>query len=368
VIFVTINIYHDIDGDISILRDYIIAIIGFGNQAKAMALNMRDSGLKVIVGNLNNEYKIRAEKDNFETYSIEEAIEKGDIIFLLIPDDVMKLIFNKEIKHRLKNGKTIVFTTGYYITFNIIQAPEDIDILLISPRLLGEGVRERFLNKKGFFTFVHVHKNSTGKAKDILLALTKAIGGLINAAIDLTFKQQTVLSLFTEQAFYPAFDQVLMRSISNLVNSGYPPEAIFVELILSEEGSYTVEKMIDVGLIKQMNFHSQTSQYGSLSRSMKFLGLGKEIVAIQKSILNKIESGEFSREWEDEIRELKLKAMKYFAYNTNFSKLEKGVRSNLGFPESEIVGEVGIPSDQKIKNNFDLEKSIKQYKEFYNQF
>jgi hypothetical protein len=101
---------------------------------------------------------------------------------------------------------------------------------------------------------------------------------------------------------------------------------------------------------------------------MKFLGLGKDIVALQKSILNKIEIGEFSKEWEDEIRDLKLNAMKYFAYHTDFSKLEKEVRSNIGFPNCEILGEVRLLSDQEIKNNSDLENSIKRYKEFYNQF
>lgn len=362
------NIYHESDANISLLDDKLVAVIGYGNQAKAQALNMRDSGINIIIGNLNEEYKVRAEKDNFETFSIENAIEKAQISFLLIPDDEMISIFNNKIKPKLTKGKTIVFSTGYYIAYNLIKVPDYIDVLLISPRLLGEGVRERYLTKKGFITFIHVHSDSTGSAKGTLLALTKAIGGLINIAIDLTFKQQIILSLFVKQAFYPAFDQVLIRSITNLINKGYPPEAVFVELILSEEGSFTVDKMIDVGLLKQMNFHSQTSQYGSLTRAMKFRVLGKDIEAVQNNILKKIENGEFTKEWEDELHEIKLNAMKQFAFNTKFSEIERKVRYNLGFPEKKISSQINLPSDQLINTNFELKDFINSYREFYLQF
>jgi ketol-acid reductoisomerase len=141
-----------------------------------------------------------------------------------------------------------------------------------------------------------------------------------------------------------------MRSINNLVKNGYPPEAVFVELILSGEMSYTVEKMIDVGLINQMNFHSQTSQYGSLSRSIKFRKFNKEIFSIQKEILNQIEKGSFAKEWESKTSDLSLKFLKYYASHTQFSKIEKNVRKKLKFMVKNHNINKNEPQDEELKD------------------
>lgn len=361
----TITIFHDQDGDLTAIKDRTIAVIGFGNQAKAQALNMRDSGLKVIVGVSDEEYKARANKDGFETYTIPEAVQKGDCIFLLMSDEGFGDMFKETIVPNLNDQKTLVFSTGYYLTFEIIEIPKNVDILLISPRGLGEMIRRQFLTQEGFFSFISVHQDISGKARENLLGLTKAIGGLSRAGIEMSVKEQTVLQLFAKQAFIPAFNLVMMRAIRNLINAGYSPEAIFIELILSEEMIFTVDKMIEVGLVRQMKFHSQTSQYGSLSRGIKFSKVGDDLHQIHDSILKNIENGGFSEKWERAKSTGELEIMKYFAYNSGFKEVEKKVYENLDFAAQSPLEEVSIPPKDQIKKNAKLSQVFNDYKAFF---
>ncbi len=362
------TIFRENDADLSLLKNKTISVIGYGNQAKAQALNMRDSELNVIIGISNEKYKMRADKDGFETFSIAEAVKRGDFIFLLLPDKDMKEIFEKQVISHLNKQKTLIFSDGYYVAFSTIEVPKDIDVLLITPLALGEVVRKQFINKEGFFTFIGITQNSSRNALNHLLALTKAIGGLKKAAIKMSFMQQTSLKLFAEQTFRAAFNQVLMRAIKNLMEAGYPAEAIYIELILSEEMIYTVDKMINVGLIKQMNFHSQTSQYGSLSRGVKYAKVGGDIDKIHKKILQYIEKGQFSQEWEHYKNTAKLNIMKYFAFTTNFSKLEQEVYKNLNYSIPEKGQELKLPSKEQLTKYKELRTTYETYKKFYSQF
>jgi ketol-acid reductoisomerase len=359
------NVYHESDGDLKLIKDKLIAIIGYGNQGRAQALNLRDSGLKVIIGNREDEYKKRAEKDGFETYSIKEALKKAQIFFLLIPDEIMKKLFDDLIIPSLKEKDILVFASGYNLAFNILSLPSNMDILLIAPRMIGIGVRELYLNKKGFFTFIGVHQDASGDAKKILLALSKGVGALIKGAIEVTFKQEAVLDLFNEQGFGPAFGQVLLKAMKTLLDAGYPPEAVLVEMFMSGEMSYTYEKMAQVGLVKQTNFHSQTSQYGSMSRGIKFRGISKEIGKRQKEILADIESGTFAKEWEAKLSKLKFKFIKFFATRLPFAKIEEQVRKNLRVPEYDLFSEIPNPTEEDIKRVKEIEQELKSFDDFY---
>jgi ketol-acid reductoisomerase len=360
-------IFFTQDGDISFLKDKTIAILGYGNQARAQALNLRDSGLQVVIGTENEKYEKRAQNDNFPSISMPQAVKESDILLLLIPDDDIPNVVNKTIIPNLNENQTIVFASGYTVAFDMILLPENIDLLLLSPRVPGIVVRESFITNKGFFCFIGVHQDSTGNAKRTLLALTKAIGGMtdIRAAIEVSFKQQAVLSLFATQTFTYALTQVLMRSILRLIKDGYPPEAIFVELILSGEGRYTVDKIIDVGMIKQMNFHSQTSQYGQMSRGAKFRRVAKKVEEIQRVILREIENGKFTKEWENDESRLKLQIMRYFEANTKFAAIERRVRENLSFKKIGIEEEPVFPSEDMIKQYPQLKDEIEGIKAFY---
>jgi ketol-acid reductoisomerase len=354
-------IFTEKDGDLKNLEGLTIGIIGYGNQGKAQALNLRDSGLKVIIGNREDEYSKRAKKDGFEVYSITEATKSSDIIFLLIPDEIMKDVYENQIQPNLKDKGSIVFASGYNIGFNLIKPSIKYDILLIAPRMIGSGVRERFLSKEGFFSFIHVENDASGRAKEILLALCKGIGTLSKGVIDISFKQEAVLDLFNEQGFGPAFGRVLLNSIYTLVDAGYPPEAVLVEMFMSEEMSYTYKKMAQIGLIKQVEFHSQTSQYGAMSRGIKFVNL--PLKKTMKSILENIESGDFAKEWEKKSSRLKFKFLKFFATKTRINRLEQKARKNLNLKSLSYHDVIEPKIDQKVTE--EMRKELAEFEEYF---
>jgi len=321
------KIFTDENGKLDVLSGLTIGVIGYGNQGRAQALNMRDSGLKIIIGNKKDEFKKIAENDGFDVFPIDETAKQSDILFLLIPDGIMKEVYENNIEGNLKEKGALVFASGYNIAFNIIKPSKNYDILLIAPRMIGKGVRERFLTEEGFYSFIHAENDASGKATDILLALSKSIGTLTKGAIDISFKQEAVLDLFNEQAFGPAFGRVLLTSIYTLIDSGYPKEAVLIEMFMSEEMSYTYKKMAQVGLVKQVDFHSQTSQYGSMSRGIKFRNL--PLKNTMKEILENIESGNFAEEWKKKSSKAKFKFIKFFATKTRINRLEQEVRKKL---------------------------------------
>ncbi|MFW9879204.1 MAG: ketol-acid reductoisomerase [Candidatus Thorarchaeota archaeon] len=358
-----VEIFHEEDGDLSELDGKIIAIIGYGNQGRAQALNLRDSGLNVIVGCIEDKYKRLAIDDGFPVFSIKEATERSEIIFLLIPDEVMNDVFEKEIRPNIQAQSTLVFASGYNIGFKLLKPPKNVDVLLVAPRMIGVGVREHYLKKTGFFSFIAIEQDISGQAEKTLLALAKGIGTLKKGAIMNTFKQEAELDLFNEQAFGPAFGRVLLSSIYTLIEAGYPAEAVLVEMYMSVEIAYIYQKMADVGLIKQVDFHSQTSQYGAMSRGIRFrkIPLKPKMVGI----LKEIQSGKFTEEWAKKITKLKFKAIKYFATKQKINKLERQVRKNLKLKLHDIYEETP-PTKEEFAELRKISFELEQFEQYYN--
>ncbi|MBD3190648.1 MAG: ketol-acid reductoisomerase [Candidatus Heimdallarchaeota archaeon] len=359
------HIYHEQNADDSILKDKTVAIIGYGNQGRAQALNLRDSGLKVIVGNRDDDYKERAKKDGFQTFSITDTVTQADILFLLIPDEVIPEIFMKKIKPALKTGAVVVFASGYTVAFGLVDPPENVDMVLIAPRMIGAGVRECYLTGEGFFSFIAVHHDASGKAKEILLALCKALGSLKKGAIELTFKQEAVLDLFNEQAFGPLFGRVLLSSIFTLVDAGYPMEAVLIEMYLSGEMQYLFKKFQKFGLVNQVNLHSHTSQYGAMTRAIRFMDL--PLKKKQKKILTEIEEGTFAREWAKPLAKLKFKVIKFFATRTRINRLEKKARKNLDMETEDLFGEEPL-MDEELKKRLEIKEELKEFEELFKEY
>jgi ketol-acid reductoisomerase len=357
------KIYFERDGDLKILDQTTIAIIGYGNQGRAQALNLRDSGLKIIIGNIDDSFRRKAESDKFETFGIGEAVKRADILFFLLPDEELPRIYKDKIAPNLKEGTTLCFASGYNIAFNLIDIPEEYDVIMIAPRMIGIGVRERYLNNEGFFSFVTVHQDSTKMAEKRMLGLAKALGTLKKGAIDVTMKQEAILDLFNEQAFGPAFGRVLLTAINTLIENGLPPEAVLTEMYMSEEMAYTYRKMAQIGLVRQTNFHSHTSQYGAMSRGIKFLKLG--LKQKMQDVFDDISSGKFAKEWESPISKLKFKVIKYFAMKQSINKIENSVRKNLKLKEwdtftaQEDMEE--ILKDPKIKSELKEFEDLFEY-------
>jgi ketol-acid reductoisomerase len=292
------RVYHDDDADLRILEGKRIAVIGYGNQGRSQALNLRDSGLEVVVGNREDEYAEQARQDGLSTQSIARAVAEGDVVMLLIPDEVMPQVFEREIARHLAEGDGLVFASGYNIAFELFTPPPSVDVVLVAPRMIGAGVRDLYVAGRGFPSFIGVAQDYSGQAKATALALAKGIGSTRAGVVEVTFAQETELDLFTEQCFGPAFGHVLTTAANLLIDEGYPPEAVLLELYMSGELSYTLAKIAELGLIAQSRLHSSTSQYGSMSRGMRFML--PELRTKMAEGLEEIRSGQFAREWAEE--------------------------------------------------------------------
>lgn len=323
------KIYYDDDADTQVLAGMTIATVGYGNQGRSQALNLRDSGVDVIVGNIDDDYKQQAEADGFETMPIAAAAERGDIVMLLIPDEIMPEVYESDVLPGLSDGNTLNFASGYNIAFDLIVAPPTIDVTLIAPRMIGPGVRDTYLGGEGFPSFVGVHQDASGRALDRMLAMAKAMGSTRAGCITMSMHDEATLDLFTEQAFGPAFGNVLLSAVDTLVGAGYPPEAVLLELILSGEFEYTFSKIREVGMLKQMEYHSTTSQYGSLSRGIRFAELIEPMQQRMKVVLSEIQSGSFADEWSrnQEAKLKELEDLKQLREMIPFADWERSARS-----------------------------------------
>jgi ketol-acid reductoisomerase len=294
------EIYHDDDADLDVLEDQTVALVGYGNQGRSQALNLRDSKVNVIIGNIRDHAYTAAKQDGFSVSSIAEACAQADVVILLIPDEIMPEVFKTHVAPNLVPGNLIVFASGYNIAFNLITPPAYVDVALVAPRMIGIGVRETFVAGSGFPSFVGVHQEASGNAKARMLAIAKAIGSTRAGCIEMSMHDEATLDLFTEQAFGPAFGRVLMTAIELLIEAGYPPEAVLLELYLSGEFAYSFEKMREVGMMKQMDFHSRTSQYGTVTRGARFMSLAEPIKEKMSEVLEEIRSGSFADEWSNQ--------------------------------------------------------------------
>jgi ketol-acid reductoisomerase len=290
-------IYHDEDANVDVIRGETIAILGYGNQGSAQARNLRDAGLDVIVGNIADAYRDAAVKDGFEVLSIADASARASILFLLTPDEIMSDIYARDVAPHLAPGKLLNFAHGYNIGFNLIVPPASIDVVMIAPRMIGAGVRDAYISGEGFPSFVGVHQDATGKAKQRMLALAKAVGSTRAGCLEMSLRDEATLDLFTEQAFGPAFGRVMMTAIDTLVDAGYPPEAVLMELYLSGELAYSFLKIRELGMLKQHELHSHTSQYGTITRSARYTDLDPLLRQKMGASLEEIRSGAFAKEW-----------------------------------------------------------------------
>ncbi|MBI9095869.1 MAG: ketol-acid reductoisomerase [Sphaerochaeta sp.] len=325
------TIYYEEDANLELLTDKVIAVIGYGNQGRAQALNMRDSGLRhIIVGSRHDESYEMANEDGFMVYPIAEASKMADVIFLLLPDEVAPNVFEQEIAPNLTNGNIINFASAYNITFKRIVPATNLDIVMAAPRMIGKGVRELYESGEGSPAFVGVHQDYSGKALEYAKALCKAIGATRKGAIEVTFDDETFLDLMAEQGTWPIIYNVFVEAFKLEVEMGHPEEAVLMEMYLSKEPAVMMEKAAEVGFFKQLPFHSHTSQYGQL---IGFDAFEKEgIRNFLKNRYERIKSGEFADEWHKEQTENSLKnlhEMEENALTCEFSQAEARTKAKL---------------------------------------
>ncbi|MGZ6979089.1 MAG: ketol-acid reductoisomerase [Acidimicrobiia bacterium] len=284
------TIHHDADADLGVLAGSSVAVVGYGNQGRSWALNLRDSGFDVQVCVRADATREQAASDGFTPGELVDAND-ADVVCVLIPDDVIPSL---ELS-RPARGLTIV-ASGYTLAFERFDPAGDVG--MVAPRMLGPEVRLCYEEGIGFITAVGVHRDATGQALARTLAVAKAIGGLRQGAIELTPMQEAVLDLAVEQALAPALTLVNGTFVQVMLEHGIPLEAVITELVLSGEVERTMRLVRESGYAAQFEFHSPTSQYGQLIRRDEYDGT--EIGATMRRLVDDIASGRFADEWDGE--------------------------------------------------------------------
>lgn len=288
------KLYYDNDADLALLQDKTIAVIGYGSQGHAHALNAHDSGLNVIVGlheNSNSRDKVRA--DGLSVYSVAAATEQADVIMLLIPDTKQAQVYREQIAPHLKEGAMLMFAHGFNIHFEEIVPPDSVDVTMVAPKSPGHRVRETYQDGAGTPGLVAVAQDATDKARDRALAYAKAIGCTRAGVIETTFKEETETDLFGEQVVLCGGVTALIRaSFETLVKAGYQPEIAYFECM--HELKLIVDLLYEGGLSYMWYSVSNTAEYGGYQIGDEFENALKEEMS---GVLSRIQSGEFAQKW-----------------------------------------------------------------------
>jgi len=284
------TIYYEQDADLADLADQTVAVVGYGNQGRSWALNLRDSGCRPVVCVRNDATRDQAIADGFEAQDVAGA-DEADVICILVPDDVVPLLGLQP-----KPTSCVIVASGYTLAFGRLDPPGDAG--MVAPRMLGPEVRRCYEEGTGFITAVGVHHDATGRALKRVLAVASAIGGLRQGAIELTAMQEAVLDLGVEQVLSPALTAVNTAFVQTMLEHNIPLEAIMTELVLSGEVERTYRLLREVGYAVQSEYHSPTSQYGQLTRRGRFDHL--DFLTTMRGLADDIESGRFADEWDAE--------------------------------------------------------------------
>ena len=294
------RIYTDKHADLRWLKGKTCTVIGFGAQGRAQALNLRDSGVKVIVGLYpGSKSRVRARRSGLEVLDTSRATHRGDIILLALPDNEMPGIYAEQIAPNLRSGQTLLFAHGFAIHYRTIVPRQDTDVIMVAPKGLGPMVRREFVRGRGAPGLIAIHQNPSRHAKQTALAWAKGIGCTRAGVIETTFREETETDLFGEQAVLCGGTTALIRAgFDTLVTAGYPPELAYFECL--HELKFIVDLIHEAGISGMRKLISDTAKWGELTVGPKIVGGAAR--DRMKSVLQKIRSGDFAREF---IREMK---------------------------------------------------------------
>ena len=290
-----VSIYYDKDCDLSLIRSKTVAMIGFGSQGHAHAENLRDSGVKVIVGLAKGGKSwAKAEAKGFEVKTVAEAAKAANVIMILTPDELQAEIFERDIKPNLNDGDAIAFGHGFNVHFGQIKAPEGIDVIMIAPKAPGHTVRSEFVRGGGIPDLIAVEQNASGKAKELALSYASAIGGGRTGIIETTFKDETETDLFGEQAVLCGGLCALVNAgFETLVDAGYQPEMAYFECL--HELKLIVDLMYQGGMADMRYSISNTAEYGDYVSGPRVIG--EDSKKAMKEILKEIQNGKFAKDF-----------------------------------------------------------------------
>ncbi len=289
------RMYYDNDANVDLLANKTVAIIGYGSQGHAHALNLKDSGVNVVIGLYPGSKSIaKAEAAGLKVHRVAEAAAAADLIMILLPDEVQKTVYKNEIEPNLKEGNILAFAHGFNIHFGQVVPPESVDVVMIAPKGPGHLVRRTYEQGQGVPCLFAVYQNASGQARDRAMAYAKGIGGTRAGILETTFREETETDLFGEQAVLCGGLSALIKTgFETLIEAGYQPELAYFECL--HEVKLIVDLVVEGGLAKMRDSISNTAEYGDYTRGPRIVNEATK--AEMRKILQEIQSGQFAREF-----------------------------------------------------------------------
>ena len=337
------TMYYDNDADLSLIRDRKVAIVGYGSQGHAHALNLRDSGVQVRVGlPATSRSRARAEAAGLTVGEVRDVARWADVVMILIPDTAQGAVYRDEIEPNLAPGNMLMFAHGFNIRFGTIIPRADLDVAMVAPKSPGHRVRELFVEGAGTPALFAIHQDATGQARALTLSYAKGIGVTRAGVIETTFAEETETDLFGEQAVLCGGVSALIKAgFDTLVQAGYQPEIAYFECL--HELKLIVDLIYEGGLAYMRYSISDTAEYGDYTRGPRIVN--EQTRAEMKKFLTEIQSGEFAKQWiaENKAGRHKFLAMRAEAADQPVEKIGRELRQMMTFLKKKK--EAGVPQE-----------------------
>ena len=289
------QMYYDNDANLDLLSDKTVAVIGYGSQGHAHALNLKESGVKVVVGlREGSSSRENAERDGLEVATVAEASRQGDIVMILINDEIQGRVFEADIKPNLEGGNALAFAHGFNIHFGQVVTPAEVDVFMVAPKGPGHLVRRVYEQGGGVPALLAIYQDASGRAHEVGLAYAKGIGAGRAGIIETTFREETETDLFGEQVVLcGGMTELIRAGFDTLVEAGYQPEVAYFECL--HEVKLIVDLIYEGGIANMRSSSSDTAEFGDLTRGRRVIT--EESRQIMKGILADIQNGQFAKEW-----------------------------------------------------------------------
>ena len=333
------KMYYDNDVNLEVLKSKKVAVLGYGSQGHAHALNLKASGTNVVVGlHEGSKSVLKAKLDGFEVKSVSDAVKECDVVMLLMPDTVQGKVYEESIKNNLREGHTLAFAHGFNIHYNQINPPEFVDVVMVAPKGPGHLVRSVFTKGSGVPALYAVHQDYSGSALETVLAYAKAIGSTRAGVLETTFKEETETDLFGEQAVLcGGVNELIKAGYETLVEAGYQKEVAYFECL--HEMKLVVDLLYEGGFERMRYSISDTAEYGDYVSGKRVIT--DETKKAMKAVLTDIQNGKFANEWMQEYKNGCVNFLKNRdeEYNMEMAKVGRNLRSMMTFLEGDKKNE-----------------------------
>jgi ketol-acid reductoisomerase len=292
-----LKVYRVGDAPPDALAAQSVAVLGYGYLGRSAALNLRDSGIKIRIGNRQDEYAAQASADGFDVVPLDVAAS-DDVVCVFLPDEVIPEVFARDVVPSLCPGSAVVFASGYSLAFGFAHPPDTVDVILLAPRMAGVAARRRYVAGKGFWACVGVEADRSGRARQRMLGLAEALGALRAGALEMSAATEATLDLFVEQTLGPLIGAAIMAAFEVGREAGIAPEALVLEMYMSGEMEAVFRGFREAGFFRASEDHGPTAVYGGMTRVLE---LDQEAMAARfRAVLEDIKSGAFARRFQEE--------------------------------------------------------------------